>query len=43
MAKYLAEQLLNFNKDAEDQYRENWGSILKFIHTDGENQNDNHN
>ena len=32
MNKYLAEQLLEFNKQHTDQYSENWGSILKFVH-----------
>ena len=34
MNKYLAEQLLEFNKQHTDQYRDNWGTILKFVHKD---------
>mgnify|MGYP000959672639 CR=1 FL=1 len=32
MNKFLAEQLLEFNKTTEDEYDENWGTVLKFIH-----------
>ena len=34
MNKYLAEQLLEFNKQHPDQYNDNWGTILKFVHKD---------
>ena len=34
MNKFLGEQLLEFNKNEKDQYRENWGSILNFVHED---------
>ena len=38
MNKFLAEQLLEFNKQSNDQYRENWGSILNFVHEDPHGQ-----
>ena len=38
MNKFLAEQLLEFNKQSNDQYRENWGSILNFVHEDPHSQ-----
>ena len=34
MNKFLGEQLLEFNKETVDQYRENWGTILNFVHAD---------
>ena len=34
MNKFLAEQLLEFNQQMGDQFRENWGSILNFVHED---------
>ena len=34
MNKFLAEQLLDFNKKTGDQYEENWGTILSFVHDD---------
>ena len=34
MNKFLAEQLLDFNKKTGDQYDENWGTILSFVHDD---------
>ena len=34
MNKFLAEQLLEFNKKMVDPYRENWGTILNFVHED---------
>ena len=32
MKKYLAQQLLEFNETEKDEYDENWGTILKFVH-----------
>ena len=31
MEKYLVEQLLDFNDNADNVYRDHWGSILNFI------------
>ena len=32
MNKHLKNRLQAFNKKTEDQYSENWGSILNFVH-----------
>ena len=41
MNKFLAEQLLDFNKKTGDQYEENWGTILKFVHDIKDDTEDN--
>ena len=34
MNKFLGEQLRDFNAGTADQYRENWGTVLSFVHAD---------
>ena len=34
MKKFLAKQLLDFNAEHTDEFNENWGTIMNFVHND---------